>query len=678
MSTKTTDPGSRHSGKDQLSAAGQVPRRRVRELVILAMVVLSIVVFGLLNPRFIGIEPAKAILEGASTDGLIVIGMTIVIVCGGFDLSVGSTMAAGGLATALAMKSGAPVSVAVMLGLFVGTLIGWLNGQVITKLKVNPFITTLGTMSILRGIVLVVTKNNPPTGFPKPFLEIAWGHVLGIPIPIIILAVAIILADVLLRHLRYLRQTYFVGSNEDAAALTGINVNAVKSFAFTVTGFLAALAGIMVAARADAVDPNEGLGAELRVIAAVIVGGASLSGGRGTILGSFLGLLLMQIITTGLVFVNVPPEAQLIAVGMVLILAAMIDQAGFPLGRKLIPLLTQTRSKKMERIVNVVLVVCLIVVLVAKFGGGRGPAESVSGEGSQASGQRYVMVALVTNIPYWIDSKAGLMDKARELGVHASFTGPTNVDVNQQIDAMNRAIAQNVDGIIAVPASDALTPAINKAIEKGIPVVCVDTDAPSSRRYSFVGTGNYNAGYQGGEYLGKLLKGRGKVAVLTVPGQDNLNQRVKGYRDALAKYPGVKIVQEANTMSSPTEGRKAARALLQAHPDLAGFACVEASGGQSAAIAVKETGRVGKVKIVAMDRDEPTLRAIDEGVIDASIGQRTYTMSYTALQMLYNIRNGHVKLVNNWQEANINPLPPVVDTGSFVITRQNAKHLYHE
>ncbi len=647
---------------------------RMRELTILASVMVAIAVFGLLNHRFIGMEPAIAILEGASTDGLMVVGMTVVIVCGAFDMSVGSSMALCGLVAAVLMKAGVPVPAAVLAALLTGGFIGWVNGTVVTKLRINPFITTLGTMSILRGIVLTATKSNPPTGFPESFLKLAWGSMFGIPFPILFLALAVLLGDLLLRHLRYLRQVYFVGSNEDAAKLTGIDAARVKTLAFVLTGLLAALSGVIVAARSNSLDPNCGTGAELRVIAAVIVGGASLGGGRGTILGSFLGLLLMQIITTGLVFVNVAPEAQLVAVGLVLVVAATIDQAGSSWGRNLMSLLTQTRSRKVERIINVVLAVALVVALVAKFGGSAGPP--ASDRAAATKNQQYVMIAAATGAPYWVDSKAGLRDKARELGVTATFTGPPAVDVNQQIDAVNRAIAQGVDGIIMVPMADSVTPAINKAIDANIPVVCADADAPSSRRFSFIGTGNYNAGRKGGEMLAKVLKGRGEVALIYIPGTDNLTQRINGYKDALKRFPDIKVVAIGNDQGNVIEAQKVCRTIIQAHPNLAGFGCVDAGGGQGAAVAVKQANKAGKIHIIAMDRDAATLQFIQQGVIDASIGQRTYTMAYMALQMVYDVRNNRIRFVKDWKRLNINPLPPNVDTGCFVITQQNVNEFH--
>ena len=404
-----------------------IARRRfyMREFTILASVLLAIAMFGALEPRFLSVDSALAILEGASSDGLMVIGMTIVIVCGAFDMSVGSAMAFCGLVAALAMKDwGFPVPAAVLAALGAGALIGWLNGAIVTRLKINPFITTLGTMSILRGMVQVITRRNTPTGFPDSFLNIAWGtvftlHIPGgasfeIRFPIVLLVAAMIGGDLFLRRLRYLRQVYFVGSNEEAARLTGIPAAKVKTFAFMLTGLLAGVTGVIVASRANGIDANAGMGAELRVIAAVIVGGASLSGGRGSILGSFLGLLLMQIITNGLVFVRVAAEAQLIAVGLVLILAAVIDQAGSSFSRKMVSLLFKTRSKKMERAIIVVLTLALIVVAVLHFGFTGPAATEPAGNGAvEKKDQHYVMISFITGSPYWIDSKAGFDDKAK-------------------------------------------------------------------------------------------------------------------------------------------------------------------------------------------------------------------------------------------------------------------------
>ncbi len=325
----------------------------------------------------------------------------------------------------------------------------------------------------------------------------------------------------------------------------------------------------------------------------------------------------------------------------------------------------------MERIIIAVLAVALVVVLVVKVVPGRPGAAGPQAPSAAGPAQHYVLITAVTGAPYWIDSKQGFYDKAKELGVNALFAGPPTVDANAEIESINRAVAQKVDGIVVCAVADSVAPAIDKAVEAGIPVVCADADSPSSRRFSFIGTGNYNAGYRGGEELARLRGGKGEVALMYIPGWDNLIQRIEGYKAALAKYPDIRIVKIGNDKGSQTEAEKECRAILQAFPNLAGFGCVAAVGGQGAAVAVKQAGRAGRVKIVAMDRDEATLQFIQEGVINASLAQRTYMMTYLALQMLYDVRNDRIKFTKDWRGIGVNPLPPVVDTGTFVIDKSN-------
>ncbi len=185
-------------------------------------------------------------------------------------------------------------------------------------------------------------------------------------------------------------------------------------------------------------------------------------------------------------------------------------------------------------------------------------------------------------------------------------------------------------------------------------------------------------GRQVGELLAEKLDGRGEVALIYIPGADNLTQRLNGCKDALKKFPGIEVVAVGNDQGSLTEAQKVCRTIMQAHPKLAGFGCVDAGGGQGAAVAVKEAGKIGKVHIISMDRDEATLQFIDQGIIDASIGQRTYTMSYTALQLVYNLRNDQIRMVGDWKKIGISPLPPLIDTGTFVITKDNVKAFVHQ
>lgn len=649
---------------------------KIRELIIFLCVLITALVFYIIQPgstnRFLTPDNLKAILTGLAPDGLIAIGMTFVIITGGFDLSVGSTLALGGYVASVAVLSGYSATTAIALGVLSGAIVGLVNGLIITKVKVNPLVTTLGTMTIVRGIVLVETQGRVMTGFPQSFRQLGEGSAFGIFYPVIIFLVLAAIADLLLRHSRFLRQNYYVGGNEEAARLSGIDVDRVRIVMYVITGMLAAMAGVITTAKNDSASPIAGTGAELRVIAAVVIGGASLNGGVGTVLGTFLGLLLTGMIANGLGFMSVSFYAEGIITGLILIVAVMIDQLTGERARALWKLLTTTRNKKMERAINVAMALIIIGLLIFWPRGGAQDAGVGAVVNAEADpNEEYIFIGKSVSNPYWVDARAGLEDRAKTLGVKADFRGASGTDVNEQIKQFEDAMARKPAGIIISPSGVGITPMINRAIDSGIPVICVDSDAPQSKRFSYVGTDNYNAGKQGGELLGKLLSGRGEVFLLSVPGEPNLEERIKGYQDALAKHPGIKIVDIGNDRAEANEAARVARNILSAHPNIAGVGCVDSGGGEGTAVVLREKGLTGKIKIVGMDRNDATLNLIEEGVIEASIAQRTYTMAYMSLGMLYDLHHNKVRMVDDWRSAGVLPLPTNVDTGTVVITKEN-------
>jgi ribose transport system substrate-binding protein len=332
----------------------------------------------------------------------------------------------------------------------------------------------------------------------------------------------------------------------------------------------------------------------------------------------------------------------------------------------------------MSKALNVIL--AALVILLAYFHYSRAPSShTTEPAAAKATGkEEYVLVAVSVGNAYWIDARDGSQDAARDLGVEVQFTGPQGSDVKQQVDSIETAIARGVKGIIVVPAEpEALVPSINRAIEAGIPVITQDTDSPNSRRYTFIGTGNYEAGLIGGKLLADQIGGQGEVALLTIPGQWNLEERCRGYKDALAKCPGVKVVSIGNDRAEESQAAAEAKSILQSHPELAGFGCVDAAGGAGAAVAVRDLGKKGKVKIIAMDRNDATLDFIKEGFIQASLAQRSYTMAYLGVQMLHALNHNQIKMVKDWRAANTCPLPSTVDTGTVVITPENVRFFYH-
>ena len=299
-----------------------------REFMIVVVILRAAVAMSCASKDFRTPGNVLAMLLGLSVESIVAIGMTILLVSGGFDLSVGSTVAFTGAVTAMCLVAGAPVPVAVAAGLALGVLIGLINGVIIAKIGINPFITTLGMMSVVRGALLVVTGGKNISGLPESFTVIGQGQMIGIQYPIVIAAVLVVIGDLLLRKSRFFRQNYYLGGNEKAAILSGIAVDRLKIFNYALTGFLAALAGVVMTARFGSASVTSGTGLELRVISAVIIGGASLQGGEGTVLGSFLGSLLMAIIVGSLTLLGVNVYWTQLVIGATLLIAVLIDTLG--------------------------------------------------------------------------------------------------------------------------------------------------------------------------------------------------------------------------------------------------------------------------------------------------------------------------------------------------------------
>lgn len=296
-----------------------------REFIILFIIIIGGLIIGLFVPVFLSAANLQAILLGLSIEAIVACGMTILLVSGGFDLSVGSSLALSGIVTALIIKSGIPVFIALAGGICTAGVIGLLNGLIVSKIGINPFITTLGMMSVARGLVLVVSEGIGIAGLPASFTILGQGYMLGIQSIIWIMLVFVVSGDFLLRHSRFFRQNYYIGGNERAARLSGINVENIKIFNYVLSGLLAGIAGVLFTARLGNASVTAGAGLELRVIAAVVIGGASLSGGEGTILGAFLGTLLMTVITNALNLFGVDVYWQSMVIGGTLLVAVILD-----------------------------------------------------------------------------------------------------------------------------------------------------------------------------------------------------------------------------------------------------------------------------------------------------------------------------------------------------------------
>jgi ribose/xylose/arabinose/galactoside ABC-type transport system permease subunit len=292
----------------------------------IALVLLA-AALSLVTPTFLTIANLVNVVRQISINGILAVGVTYVLLTGGVDLSLGSLVALTGVVAAcLAHPQQYPTILPVLAGVSAGAMCGAVNGLVVTKGRVAPFIVTLGMMTVARGLALVISGGKPVSNLSQQFTWLGSGDLFGIPIPIVLLLAIALVSYGFLKNIRLGRYIYAVGGNENAARASGINVDGVKLFAYTVCGAMAGLAGVVLASRITTGQPNAGVGYELDAIAAVVIGGTSLSGGVGGIGGTVLGALLMGVINNGLDLLNVSSYYQQIVKGLIIVGAVWLDR----------------------------------------------------------------------------------------------------------------------------------------------------------------------------------------------------------------------------------------------------------------------------------------------------------------------------------------------------------------
>ena len=291
---------------------------------LLMFLVAFAIVLSLLSDRFLTVPNLVNLLRQATINGILAVGMTIVILTGGIDLSVGSVLAISVVVTADLIKQGSPIAVAMLAGLLAGGLLGYLNGLLVSLGKIPPFIATLGMMTFARGIALVYTNGKPITGFPPSFRVIGTASVAGIPIPVLIAGLIFITGYLFLSHTRFGTYIYAIGDNQVAARFAGIPTQRFVTAVYVAAGFLSALAGMILIARLDSAQPTIGKGYEFDAIAAVVVGGTSLSGGKGSLLGTILGVLIIAMLNNGLNLLNVSSFYEQVVKGVIIAMALLL------------------------------------------------------------------------------------------------------------------------------------------------------------------------------------------------------------------------------------------------------------------------------------------------------------------------------------------------------------------
>jgi ribose transport system permease protein len=314
-----------------VAGAGAALKDRLQQFLAFASLIAIFVFFSIASSSFLNYNNVTAILFSTVVIGLLALGTTFVIISGGIDLSIGTGMAlCAVISGVLITKSGLPVLVGVIGAVLFGGLIGFVNGFNVSVLGLPPFIATLAMMLVAQGLALVISDSTPIYFTDSPsYTQISTGHLFGVDFPnaVLVLAVAVAIAAVLLNRTVLGRYTYSIGSNEEATALSGINTRRWKLAIYTLAGLFTGLAGVMISARLASAQPGTGMGYELQAIAAVVIGGTSLSGGKGSIVGTIIGALIISVLNNGLQIMSIPQEWQNVILGVVILVAVYADMA---------------------------------------------------------------------------------------------------------------------------------------------------------------------------------------------------------------------------------------------------------------------------------------------------------------------------------------------------------------
>ncbi|MGZ5329514.1 MAG: ABC transporter permease [Actinomycetota bacterium] len=323
--------GEEQQQRTGVEALGTTLRQRLQQFLAFASLIAIFLFFSIASSNFLNYANFTAILFSTVVIGLLALGTTFVIITGGIDLSLGTGMAlCGVISGVLITKTGVPVLFGVIGAVLFGGLIGLVNGFNVSVLGIPPFIATLAMMLAAQGLALVVSNSTPIYFTDSPsYTQISTGHLFGVDFPnaVLVLAVAVVISAVLLNKTVLGRYTYSIGSNEKATALSGINVRRWKLGIYTLAGLFTGLAGVMISARLASAQPGTGLGYELQAIAAVVIGGTSLTGGTGSIVGTIIGALIISVLNNGLQIMQIPQEWQNVILGVVILVAVYADMA---------------------------------------------------------------------------------------------------------------------------------------------------------------------------------------------------------------------------------------------------------------------------------------------------------------------------------------------------------------
>ena len=620
---------------------------QLRAVWMLALVAIALV---FATPLFLQSANMLNILLTAAVVALVAAGQTYVIILAEIDLSVGAVLGFSAIITASVMSDHGPVA-GLAAGLLVGALAGAINGLLVTKTRMPSFIATLATMSIFAGLTLQFSQGNPIKVTSGAFLALGQGNMLGIPTPIWIMLGATVLFGFILARTRYGRELYATGDNEDAARLAGINTTRVKIMAFMISGVLAAVAGFILTARLGTAQPTAGSGLELSAIAAVIIGGTSLAGGRGALLGTVVGAVLLSMIDNGLNLLNVSPFLQGVVKGAVILFAVYIDRnsgvlmrifrqpppsggkaASGTKGAGALELGARTRTPQIAA-------VTILALLVA--GAGVTTVVRANDDDAAAADKSATLVISTLNNPFFVSVADGAKSQAAKLGLSMDVQNANNDDT-QSLNQATTALVKKPSVLVLDPTSSEAGGSITvQANQAKVPVVAFDRVPDQGTLAAFIGYDAIQAGRNGAKALCEAMGGTGQAAELQgISGTSVARDRSAGFQEGMKACPGVKLVTVQSGDFDRGKSLDVTTNMLQANPAITGIYGANDEMALGAVAAAKSSGLLDSIKIVGNDGIGDALDAVRNGEMYATNAESPFALGQEVIKISHAVAAG--------------------------------------
>ncbi len=630
------------------------------EWVLLLVLVFECAVFGFAGDNFFSTSNAFEITRLGVEVGLLALALTPVIITGGIDLSVGSMM---GLAAvvlgALWRDAELPIALAASIAIVVGLLGGALNGVLVTRLGLPPLIVTLGTFSLFRGIAEGLTRGiENYSGFSSGFLFLGQGYVGGvIPTQLLVLLVAIAIFGWLLHRTAFGRSLYAIGYSAEGARFAGIPVSKNLFLVYLCSGLAASVSAVIYVAHLGQAKSDAGTGFELMAITAVVLGGASIFGGRGTIFGTVLGLFAIVVLQNGLRLSRQPAELAGILTGVLLLVTIVLNRfSTIARGRRQ----TESGLEEIDVRNSQVAVLSAVILLAALIVAGSNwfLVRSVRNSGTTGTGGpaststpvRKIQVAMMPKAkgdPYFVSCRAGAEEAAQELGIDLIWDGPTDLDPAKQNEVVEAWITKGVDVIaVSVENQAGISTVLRKAREKGIKVITWDADAEKNARDFLINQATpQGIGYTLTDEAARIMGGKGEFAIITASlSAANQNEWIKNIRARLAeKYPDLKLVTVQPSEGDRDRAFAETQTVLKVYPNVKVIMAIAAPAVPGAAEAVKQSGRTD-VKVTGLSLPNMNKPYVKEGIVESVILWNTTDLGYLTVYAANALSKGELKL----------------------------------